>query len=172
MPTKKLDDATLAEVFDLAANLYVFLATRPSDYKIQESVLEAVDRRIAKNPILRTAKRVERLADILTIDDKATPKAKRHALSALVKAGSAPDASPDAIWFAVHSLRETTLEAPDYAAAAARGIRKIAQAHPSDWQEAYLSAGSSWNGAEKNKLAQDMGLDVMRRKMGRHPAAI
>ena len=159
---KRLDDRTLAAMLDKAADLYVFLATRPSDYALQETAIAALESRIGKNPIFRTERRFEKLADILSVDAGATPATKRHVVQALANGASVPDVSPRSVWFAVHGLRELALEEPIHARAAAKAIKRIAVAHPGDWQEAFVSAGESWNGAEKNRLRDDIMLDAVR----------
>ena len=159
---KKLDDQTLAAMFDKVADLYVFLATRPSDYALQETAIAALESRIGKNPIFRTERRFEKLADILSVDAGATPTTKRHIVRALANGASAPDVSARSVWFAVHGLRELSLEEPAFARAAAKAIKRIAVAHPADWQEAFESACNFWNGAEKNRLRDDLMLDTVR----------
>ena len=81
---------------------------------------------------------------------------------ALANGASMPDVSPKSVWFAVLGLRELALAEPAFARAAARAIKKIAVAHPHDWQEAFIDAGENWNGAEKNRLRDDIELDVVR----------
>ncbi len=159
---KRLDDRTLAAMFDKVADLYVFLATRPSDYALQETAIAALESRIGKNPIFRTERRFEKLADILSVDAGATPATKRHVVRALANGASMPDVSPKAVWFAVHGLRELALEEPTHSRAAGKAIKKIAAAHPRDWQEAFESAGNFCNGSQMNRLRDDLMLDEVR----------
>ena len=161
----KLDDATLADLFDKAASFYLYSGAKSSDYALQETIVAAVASRIGKSAVLRTDEVAENLADILTLDDDALPATRGHIIQALAKAATAPDATPDTLRVAVYSLRETALSQPTLAEQADKALKAIAVAHPQGWQKYYNLAAQDWDKARREDQEQDLSLDLMRREI-------
>ena len=167
----KLDDATLADLFDKAATFYLYSGVTRSDYALQETIVAAVASRIGKSAVLRTDGVTQKLADTLTLDDDALPATRRHIIQALAKAATAPDASPDTLRVAVYSLRETGLSNPALAKQADKALKVIATAHPQGWQKYFNLAAEDWDKSVREGQERDLTLDLMRREISLKLAA-
>ncbi len=159
---EKLDDGALAAAFNEVAYLYGTPASR-ADYALQERIIGLVGSRVTDVPYFRTRDFVNLIGDVLTLDDGATAKTKQSIIRTLRRAASAPDASSEAVWNAVTSLRTAMLEMPRHAPAAERALKAVAAAHPHDWEDAYEFAGKYWNSSQKVHLRHELSLNSLRK---------